>query len=387
MISTTLVFGFLFLHLHSKTNKPISPEIPTTKLDAAMESPPSMIDETYRKDLFLSRLFQLGLAEKQIARHKNLPRASILVLLFRFQDKWQVLLTQRPLTLKSHSGEVCCPGGKQDEQDGGDDVVTALRETHEEVGIDQEEIMVIARTQTIESVGGLCVTPIVAIWKNPVLPSALAINKDEVAAVFYVPISYFWNEENCKEKRDLEWRGGTFTMRAYHYKDTLEGKTPRSFKVWGLTAAVVYEVADLCRPTPCLELEGALYRWMDESRGKPYWAQRYYVLSSGSSSEGPRVLHQYDTERKAKAKADTANKKNRLQIDPTDCQITALEEEGGKFVFTVAVLDGRVQWKFAATTKEDRTKWLSVLNDATISEANEHGEAPNKKLKSEKSHL
>ena len=327
-------------------------------------------------DPFLRPLVELGLTYKEIARHKKLPRASILVLLFRWNGQWQVLLTQRPLSLKSHAGEVCCPGGKQDDADGGDDVLTALRETQEEVGIEPSEFLPLARTETVESVGGLCVTPIVAVWKNPVLPSQLKPNHDEVEAVFYVPISYFWNEENCEDKYDVEWRGGIFTMRTYHNQDTLEvapPATPKVFKIWGLTAAVVYNVANLCHPQPTTSWEGTLYRWMDQASGKPYWVQRYFVLSKG---QGPRVLHQYDTQRKAQSKAHTATKKNRLLLD--DCQVTAVEEmEGDKYVVSIAVLEGRVQWKLAATTVEDRDIWISVLR------ANEQAETPHKKFESE----
>ena len=37
------------------------------------------------------------------------------------------------------SGNVALPGGKQDEQDRGDDYETAVRETREEVGIDLDD--------------------------------------------------------------------------------------------------------------------------------------------------------------------------------------------------------------------------------------------------------
>lgn len=56
--------------------------------------------------------------------------------LFTLQDDQgvvRVVLTQRCSNMRSHGGEVCLPGGKRDPADGGDDVVTALREAQEEV--------------------------------------------------------------------------------------------------------------------------------------------------------------------------------------------------------------------------------------------------------------
>jgi hypothetical protein len=59
--------------------------------------------------------------------------ASVLLLL---SNDGYVLLTQRSFQLRTHPGEVALPGGKQDPQDQNDDVITALRETQEEVGLD-----------------------------------------------------------------------------------------------------------------------------------------------------------------------------------------------------------------------------------------------------------
>ena len=39
--------------------------------------------------------------------------------------------------LKSHPGEICFPSGHQEDADGIDDLVTALRETREEVGLSE----------------------------------------------------------------------------------------------------------------------------------------------------------------------------------------------------------------------------------------------------------
>ena len=51
----------------------------------------------------------------------------------------RVLLTQRASSLSTHGGEVCLPGGKRDGADG-DDAATALREAHEELGLDPAQV-------------------------------------------------------------------------------------------------------------------------------------------------------------------------------------------------------------------------------------------------------
>lgn len=236
---------------------------------------------TYRpNDPLVQKLQAIGLHAKgsetsndQKEEEKDLrPRASILVPFYysTVDQEWHILLTRRPLHLKSHAGEVCFPGGKQEAQDEGDDIVTALRETYEEMGIppnDNDETWIAAcvgRMATIESVGGLVVTPIVAILSreniNPLVD--LTLCRNEVEAAFTVPISYFWNEDNCASCEKLRWRGSIFDMRYYYYQADPTRRSNQQqqesnnenhenntiFKIWGLTAHVAYQVAQFCKP-------------------------------------------------------------------------------------------------------------------------------------------
>lgn len=139
-----------------------------------------------------------------------------------------------------------------------------------------------------------------------------------------------------------------------------------------------------------LPLQGPLFRWTEEggSGGKPYWAQRYFLLQQPQPQNnknqasatahrggggGGGVLHQYDNERQAQQKSDTATKKNRLHITPGDCNISTVlqvphnddDPMHGKtsfHAFTITILNGRIEWKLAATTKADQEKWVSTLS-------------------------
>jgi len=98
--------------------------------------------------------------------------------------------------------------------------------------------------ETVESKHSLCVTPIVG-WIDPpeaAEPSGLELNLEEVEAAFAVPLEYFAREENCVEKYSVEWSGGEFVVRTYLFEDG-ERHGGRVFRIWGLTAHVVYEVA------------------------------------------------------------------------------------------------------------------------------------------------
>lgn len=201
----------------------------------------------------IANLRSLGMGRKDLPRHADLRRASILVPLFERTTTTtgegssvdiHVLFTQRPTSMKSHGGEVCFPGGKQDEQDGGDDVRTAMREAHEEVGLHPQYVNEVARLETVESKHSLCVTPVVGLVtpSSVAEPSQLKLNTDEVEAAFAVPLRYFLDPENCASVETVQWRGGEFLLRTYHYDDDESG---RQFKIWGLTAHVVHRVAQL----------------------------------------------------------------------------------------------------------------------------------------------
>ena len=146
-------------------------------------------------DQVLDRLRSVGLEKKDLPRHRDLKRASVLVALFErettvgdasdtteSQSNLHVLFTQRPTKMSSHGGEVCFPGGRQDEEDNNDDIITATREAYEEVGLHPKYVDAIGRMETVESKHSLCVTPIIGLIRPSLKaePCNLTLNIDEV---------------------------------------------------------------------------------------------------------------------------------------------------------------------------------------------------------------
>ena len=214
----------------------------------------------YTPEDVLNRLRDVNLTPKDQPQHKDLPRASVLVPLYlhthvtpnadtqngNVTSEWNLLFTKRLDSMRTHSGDVCFPGGKQDPEDHHDDVATALRETYEEVGINTHHLTPICRLDTVESITGLCVTPIVGLIHpdvNVMVTSNLNICTNEVEVAFTVPLTYFLDDNNLTSKQTVEWRGGTFELRVYHYRTV--GPNPRTFKIWGLTAYIAHQVATM----------------------------------------------------------------------------------------------------------------------------------------------
>jgi 8-oxo-dGTP pyrophosphatase MutT (NUDIX family) len=147
-----------------------------------------------------------------------------------------VLLIRRSDGLPSHAGQVAFPGGAVDPTDDGP-VAAALREAHEEVGLDPSGVRPVALLpELFIPPSGFMVTPVLGHW---VTPSAVsAVDPGETAAVARVPITELAGPRNRFQVRHPSgWIGPAFTL--------------PGMLVWGFTAgllAALIELAGWARP-------------------------------------------------------------------------------------------------------------------------------------------
>ena len=155
----------------------------------------------------------------------GLKPAGVLIPVIQTRTELTVLLTQRAADLKHHPGQVSFPGGRMEEHD--DDVrVTALRETHEEVGINPRAVSVIGYLESMPTITGYAVTPVIGLVEGP---PQLSIDTTEVEYAFEVPLDFLLDERNERPvERRLE--GETVTMMELQY----EGQ-----RIWGATAMML----------------------------------------------------------------------------------------------------------------------------------------------------
>lgn len=116
-------------------------------------------------------------------------RASVLVPLSinPDTDEIEVLLTLRSSKLRTQPGQISFPGGRQDPTDP-TAYDAALREAHEEIGLDKSEPILLSTLNPRVSMAQAIVTPFVALVRDgfKAVP-----NEHEVDAVFKVPLSLF----------------------------------------------------------------------------------------------------------------------------------------------------------------------------------------------------
>jgi 8-oxo-dGTP pyrophosphatase MutT (NUDIX family) len=148
-------------------------------------------------------------------------------------DEADLLLTVRASSLRHHAGQAAFPGGASDPTDSGP-VATALREAHEETGIDVTRLHpLVTMERTFIAPSQFHVIPVLAYSPDP--GPVAVVNEAETAIVSRVPLRAFINPDNrlMVYRGDLgnRWAGPAFLL--------------NQMLVWGFTGQVISAVLDV----------------------------------------------------------------------------------------------------------------------------------------------
>lgn len=172
---------------------------------------------------------------------KPSPVPAAVLILFAFDgDVPFVLYMLRTETVLTHKGQISFPGGVSDYADGGNPVVTALRETHEEVGISPSLVRTLGEMPTLLTVTGYEISPIVGIALVPLRELALKIDPREVAEVIWVRMDELTSSGTYREEL-LSYGGVSYPIDVYLVKDSSE---QGSHRIWGATGSITKNLLD-----------------------------------------------------------------------------------------------------------------------------------------------
>ena len=157
--------------------------------------------------------------------------AAVLVGLVARPEGAQILLTQRTAHLRDHAGQISLPGGRI-EMDDADPPAAALREAHEEIGLDPAAVEVLGGLPHYDTGTGFRIHPVVGWIARPV---ALRPDPFEVAEVFEVPLSFALDPRN--HERDSYERDGRVR---HFFVLRWQGRY-----IWGATAGILVNFARL----------------------------------------------------------------------------------------------------------------------------------------------
>lgn len=168
--------------------------------------------------------------ETSLPKGQTLRPAAVLIAIEVFGNVPRVILTQRASTLRHHAGQIAFPGGKRDEEDA-DLEETALREADEEIGLRPENVQILGRLPTHETVTGFSVTPVLGLISAAYTPK---IDHNEVAEVFSAPLSLVTDTAQFSVQ-GRRWRG---QQRRYY-------TVPFGpYYIWGATARMLHALAE-----------------------------------------------------------------------------------------------------------------------------------------------
>jgi 8-oxo-dGTP pyrophosphatase MutT (NUDIX family) len=165
-------------------------------------------------------------AALQVAGGTN---AAVLVPLYRVDGEIHVVFTRRRHDLRRHPGEVSFPGGRHEPGDA-DLVETALRETHEEIGLAPAAVRLAGALRPTPTIAtGYAIYPFVGVIE-PV--TRWTISPDEVASVLELTLT---DLRAGYDRRRLERRGLPVRTDTFVVGDEL---------IWGATARILQDLLE-----------------------------------------------------------------------------------------------------------------------------------------------
>ncbi|MEK4712843.1 NUDIX hydrolase [Sporosarcina sp. FSL K6-5500] len=173
-------------------------------------------------------------------------RSAVLIPLVQVDEEWHILFEVRSFTMRKQPGDISFPGGRIDSTDPSP-MAAALRETHEELGVDPKMVTIVGTLSPYVASSSFVIYPFVAtIDYNQIIHS---YNKEEVEEVFTIPIKWLLDYEPYMHVVSVE----PVPLPSFPYEKIMNGTQYQwrarsmeewffdyeNYTIWGLTARIL----------------------------------------------------------------------------------------------------------------------------------------------------
>ena len=159
-------------------------------------------------------------------------RAAVLIPLYERDGFHHLLLQVRTELVEHHKGQISFPGGAEDEGDV-DLLMTALRETEEEIGLAREDVEVFGQLDDIVTISDFVVTPYVGLVTRTA-PYPFAPSGFEVAELLEVPVPHLLHPDTLNLE-PVPWRDGLVPPPSYSFGEHV---------IWGATGLLMQRMLE-----------------------------------------------------------------------------------------------------------------------------------------------
>ena len=158
--------------------------------------------------------------------------AAVLVLIYEHEGRPHIVYQKRTDRVDAHKGQVSFPGGGADPGDH-DLAYTALRETHEEIGVHPGDVDLLGQLDQVRTISNFIVTPYVGWLRR--FPYEWQFSHEEVAYLLEVPLDHLQDPANfVPDRRNIN--GREIIVPSYRWRDDL---------IWGATGRMTANFLDV----------------------------------------------------------------------------------------------------------------------------------------------